>query len=731
MQYDDSNEMFRLAAELVEHSSQNIYLTGKAGTGKTTFLKYIREHSGKKIVITAPTGVAAINAGGVTLHSFFQLPFGAYVPDFGHHDPSANINDKHSLLTSVRLNAEKKELILELDLLIIDEVSMVRADLLDAIDQLLRHYRKNQNQPFGGLQVLFIGDLFQLPPVISDTEWGLLQSFYSTPFFFSSKALTAAPPLYIELNRIYRQKDQVFIELLNKIRHNTAGPSELHILNERFRNGFDPGPDEKYITLTTHNARADNINSAQLDKLQGKKHSFPATIEGEFTVRASPADENLYLKEGAQVMFIKNDSGNDRKFYNGKLAVISRIEQDKITVSFPGNEPELELKRESWKNIRYHLDKARNELEEEELGSFTQFPIRLAWAITIHKSQGLTFEKAIIDAGQSFAPGQVYVALSRCTNLDGLVLYSKIGPSSILTDERVITFSRQERSANELQKLLAAGRQRYMTEALLKTFDWNRTLATVRDFLEDLPGKKIPDPAGAKTLIGSVSSKAMIAADTAEKFRKQLDMMLLQNDEGTDMALDRTTKAIVWFTETICNDMLIPLSDHDLSLAKATRVKAYRKELLELRLAFWIQLQKTIKARYGDRSFIEEQSKYDHYNPSLQTDLSKTQRPVKGGSGRESLEMFVSGIDISTIAKTRNLAESTVGGHLAMFVRTGELDIHQLVPPEALQSILDVANETKDHSIASIRERMDPGMPYYYIRATVNHMLLMSERHIS
>ena len=733
MQYDDSNEMFRLAANMVEHSSHNIYLTGKAGTGKTTFLKYIREHSGKKMVVTAPTGVAAINAGGVTLHSFFQLPFGTYVPAFGHHEPGNNINDRHSLLKGIRFSGEKKELLQELDLLVIDEVSMVRADLLDAVDQVLRHFRKNHRQPFGGLQVLFIGDLFQLPPVIADAEWKLLQEFYSTPFFFSSKALAEAPPVYIELNQIYRQSEQLFIDVLNRIRHNTAGAAEMAVLNSRYQPNFNPGPDEKYITLTTHNSKADSINLGQLEKLPGKKHAFPATIEGEFAVRSSPADETLFLKEGAQVMFIKNDTGADRKFYNGKLAVVSRIDKDKVTVAFTDGEPELELKRESWRNIRYHLDKGSNELEEEELGSFTQYPVRLAWAITIHKSQGLTFEKAIIDAGHSFAPGQVYVALSRCTSLDGLVLYSRIQPSSILTDERVLHFSQSEKTTEELEGLLAAGRDRYMAEALIKTLDWDKTVSALEEFVESLPGKKIPDPEKALETARSVLQKARIAQDTANKYSKQLEVLLLGQESVRDLTpfTDRTTKAMQWFAAAISNDLLEPLALHDQSLTKATRVKTYRRDLLEIRMTIWQQLQKTLKARYGDITFIGNPGSYDHLNPALQSSISKGTKPVKGGSSRESLQLYESGETIPAIARVRNLAESTVGGHLAMFVRTGELDIHKLVPSEELDRILPIVIENEGLSVTMIREKLDNNIPYYHIRAVVNHLQWMKEQQVS
>lgn len=730
MQYDQSNELFQLAAGLVENSDHNIYLTGKAGTGKTTFLKYIREHSGKKMAVTAPTGVAAVNAGGVTLHSFFQLPFGAFVPDNGFHDPEKNIHDKQSLFRGIRLNNEKKELLRELDLLVIDEVSMVRADLLDEVDLILRHYRGIQHKPFGGLQVLFIGDLFQLPPVVTDQEWKLLGNYYDTPFFFSSRVLAGSPPLYIELNRIYRQNEQHFIDILNSIRHNSAGPQELAGLHKRFLPDFQPAMDENYITLTTHNNKADSINQRCLGSLPGETYTYPAIVEGDFSVRASPADETLYLKTGAQVMFVKNDTGNDRKFYNGKLAFVCKLEKDKIIVRFPGEEPELELKRESWKNIRYHLDKGSNELEEEELGSFSQYPIRLAWAITIHKSQGLTFEKAIIDAGQSFAPGQVYVALSRCTSLDGLILHSRISPSSILTDDRVLKFSQSQRKKEELESLLAAGRERYMTSALLKTLKWDKTIMALKDFTDAALSKKIPEPEEIKKQLRSLVAKALSAEEAAMKYGRQLEALFekgINADERPGIT-DRMKKAMTWFCTTIGTDLLEPLAALDRCLSKATRVRTFRKELLELRMIIWQQLQKILKAKFDDRLLIDDTSGYASLNPVNDNGTAGQHKRVKGASGKESLEMFINGTPVSGIARIRNLTEGTVGGHLAMAVRSGELDISQLVPDTEMELIMNIIRNEPGSSASMIREKTGDAVPYYYIRAVLNHLQWMKEK---
>ena len=404
MNMDVENEWFKLASDVVNYTSQNLFLTGKAGTGKTTFLKYIKSHTQKHTAVVAPTGVAAINAGGVTMHSFFHLPFIPYVPGQTNMFGDIKTADKHALIKGVRFNREKIELLNELELLIIDEVSMLRADMLDAIDDLLRYFRRNSRDAFGGVQVLFIGDLFQLPPVVGDEEWALMKNDYSSPFFFSAKVIENNPPLFIELKKMYRQNEKQFIQLLNNIRNNNLDDYDFEILNERYnRDAMDLS--DNVITLTTHNRTADQINGQELAKLDAELVSFPGEIKGEFSDKALPTEMNLDLKIGAQIMFIKNDISGERKYFNGKLATVKSLSPNEIVVSLAESHDELTISKEKWSNIRFNFNKDTNKVEEEELGSFTQYPIRLAWAITIHKSQGLTFDKAIIDAGYSFAAG--------------------------------------------------------------------------------------------------------------------------------------------------------------------------------------------------------------------------------------------------------------------------------------------------------------------------------------
>lgn len=457
MDQTEINPVFKLAEDFINHTGRSVFLTGKAGTGKTTFLKYIRKKTTKQTVVVSPTGVAAINAGGTTLHSFFQLPFATFVPGSlpELQESEQLVHTRQSLLSNMRVFGEKRDLFRELELLIIDEVSMLRCDLLDAVDAVLRHFRNRRDIPFGGVQVLYIGDLFQLPPVVQEDQWQILKSFYDSPFFFDARVIREHPPLSIELKKIYRQSDPVFIGLLNKIRDNELDEEGYRLLQGRYQPGYQTGRGEGSITLTTHNKKADTINISQLQKLDGKSSVYKAIIEKDFPEKLYPTESRMELKKGAQVMMIRNDPGeNGHRFYNGKIGKVARLGKDKIGVLFPGEQEAIDIARETWARIRFVYDREQGGIREEKIGSFSQFPIRLAWAVTIHQSQGLTFEKAIVDAGAAFAPGQVYVALSRCTSLEGITLCSRIYPGRITTDPRVVEFSKAEKASGSLPELL-------------------------------------------------------------------------------------------------------------------------------------------------------------------------------------------------------------------------------------------------------------------------------------
>jgi hypothetical protein len=456
----ERNEIFDLAYRFVTETSENIFLTGKAGTGKTTFLKYLKENATKNIVVAAPTGVAAINAGGVTLHSLFQLPFHPFLPTRNH---------KEELLSKIRYNRQRQQLLRKMELLVIDEISMVRCDVMDAIDTILKSIRRNYDTPFGGVQLLCIGDLHQLPPVAQNHEWGILQEYYTTPFFFDSLSIKEQMPLLIELDKIYRQKEDSFVQLLNKVRNNQMDADDFEDLHMRYDPLFSPMPGEKYITLTSHNKQAAEINQRKIDNLFTNAFTFKAEIEEDFPEHIFPAEAALILKEGAQVMFLKNDL-IAKRYFNGKIGVVKLLEHNKIIVDCDG--VEIEVGKETWENTRYTLNRTDGKLEQETLGTFTQYPLRLAWAITIHKSQGLTFEKVMIDAGASFSSGQVYVALSRCTSLEGIVLLSKLSQTTLFSNDSVIKGQQSLTHKGSLAERFTGARQVFTQQLLGEIFSF-------------------------------------------------------------------------------------------------------------------------------------------------------------------------------------------------------------------------------------------------------------------
>jgi hypothetical protein len=527
MQNIELNENFNLAYKFVTETNENIFLTGKAGTGKTTFLKYLKDNATKNMVVAAPTGVAAINAGGVTLHSLFQLPFHPFLP---------TKNNKDELLAKLRHNKNRQQLLQKMELLIIDEISMVRCDTMDAIDTVLRSVRRNYNQPFGGVQLLCIGDLHQLQPVAKNEEWKMLGEYYASPFFFDSLAVKEQMPLLIELNKIYRQKEQSFVNLLNKVRTNTMDVDDFEDLHLRYIPSFSPSADEKFITLTTHNNQADLINQQKLVHLTTPLFTFNAIIEDEFPEHIYPVEASLVLKEGAQVMFLKNDTSQAKQYFNGKIGVIKNLTQEKIIVDCDG--VEIFVGRELWENTRYTVNKADGKLEQEVVGTFEQYPLRLAWAITIHKSQGLTFEKVMIDAGAAFSSGQVYVALSRCTSLEGIVLLSKIPPSAITSNESVEKGQKALTPKGLLAERFAGARQIFTQQLVENIFSFEDIEAAINvlAFHINQQQQKLTLTTavdGGNTAVGWVENiKQNIANDKAIGLKFSSLVAQLMKDEG-------------------------------------------------------------------------------------------------------------------------------------------------------------------------------------------------------
>ncbi len=740
MEIDASNNLFDLAVRFVNQTSRPLFLTGRAGTGKTTFLRYIRDTTYKKMVIVAPTGVAAINAGGVTMHSFFQLPFGPYVPvRIGGWNESVQVSDPQSIFKGIRFNAEKRELLQELELLVIDEVSMLRADMLDATDQILRHFRQQPLLPFGGVQVLYIGDLFQLPPVVKNEEWNVLKEHYNSPFFFDAQVIRQSPPLYLELKKIYRQTEQDFINILNNIRNNRAGATDLETLHQHYQPGYRPQQDEHYITLTTHNVKADAINRTALDALPGKSILYEGKIAGDFSDKAFPAERMLELKKGAQVMFIRNDKGENRRYYNGKIATISRIEQDSVFVTFPGDKHEFELEKETWKNIRYSFNTTKNTIEEDELGTFSQYPIRLAWAITIHKSQGLTFEKAIIDAGEAFAPGQVYVALSRLTGLNGLILYSRIHPHCISTDERVIAFTKIEKEHDELHAVLKQEQGAYAHELLIRAYNWMKLKETIPRHIEHYIGKSFACKAAALQLAGELQEKFNEEQEVAEKFSRQLTQLITNvSSSGYEKLFERMHAASGYFVEKL-DAIINAFEQHRKEYKGKPRLKKYLEDCKIVSMAFERKKEELIHAVQLAKGLMN--------GSDLETFLSRVIIPTdpvnqKGSDGinngdvatpastakkelsREiTLALFREGKTIEEISAHRELARSTVEGHLMEFIPTGEINVELFLDHAKLEEIIRVINTAKEgEGNGYVKSQLGDAFSYRDIKAAREYL---------
>jgi hypothetical protein len=728
--YDTSNIYFQQALRFVQHTGKHIFLTGKAGTGKTTFLKYIKENSNKKMAIVAPTGVAAINAGGTTLHSFFQLPLGPYLPTL-HAAAATNATNEHTLFKNLRFNREKRELLQELELLVIDEVSMLRADMLDAVDTILRHFRRRLLEPFGGVQMLYIGDLFQLPPVVQNHEWEILQQVYSSPFFFDAVALRQSPPLYLELKKIYRQNETDFINILNNIRNNIATSADLERLHKHYFPGFEPLKEDNYVTLTTHNARADNINQQELDKLNGKTFLFDGDVTGDFNERALPAEKTIRLKEGAQVMFIKNDKGEFRRYYNGKIATISRINVKDIFVKFPGEENEVQIEKETWKNIRYNYNKEKDQVDEEELGKFVQYPIRLAWAITIHKSQGLTFTKAIIDAGASFAPGQVYVALSRLTSLDGLVLYSRIHPQSIHTDERVLAFAKIEKQEDELQQTLEQEQRLYLSRSITNAFNCSKLGERINQHYDDYAHRLIPDKNESVLWAQHLLSSFTQMKEVSEKFDKQLNGLLQHTaPDGYVKLHDRVAAASTYFTNAL-EELLKSLRQHKKEMQVKQKVKKYIKELYHLELDISRQKATVLQAANIALGLMQGNTIDEllllTVTPKEQDTLiaeeeTITAKPKKGDTQRMSLEMFKEGKTIADIATLRGLTTGTIEGHLSRFIPIGEIMITDILSEEKIAVIAEAIEKSDGNNTTIIRTALNNEYSHGEIRAVMVYL---------
>ncbi|MET0572035.1 MAG: helix-turn-helix domain-containing protein [Pedobacter agri] len=721
-----------IAAKFVNYTSKHVFLTGKAGTGKTTFLRKLIQLTHKKAMICAPTGIAAINASGVTIHSLFQLPFGAFFPDAAgsliNQNINFNFNTPRTIVKHLNMQGNKRRLIQELELLVIDEVSMLRADMLDAIDFSLRYIRRNRNVPFGGVQLLFIGDLHQLPPVVKNDEWRIMAGFYKSIYFFDALALQHNPPVYIELDKIYRQDDAVFINMLNNLRNNKITPEDTALLRQHFKQDFKPAADENYITLTTHNNKADAINRERLTQLKTKSYFFDAKVTGEFNEYAYPNEKSLELKVGAQVMFIKNDMTAEKRYYNGKIGVVHHIEKDMIEIELPEERTVISVSPYTWENVKYKLNEATNEIAENVAGSFVQYPIKLAWAITVHKSQGLTFDKAIIDIGDAFAPGQAYVALSRLRSLKGLVLTSHLRENGLQQDQNIHYFSSTKQPSEVLTAQISLESYDFIRTYLLAAFDLNVVRYYMKEHVETF------DKSEAKSTKQRYDSWTMdlykdfqkITA-TADTFINQLKNLFAHQTEHTLFNVSKRVEAALKYF----NPLVKAVSDKFLAQIEAVKeekgIKTYLTELLELEILVYEQLKKMHKGKALLLAIIDgkEFSKADtdallnisERNQQLQKAIQLKGQVLKVKSAVEkkkkepkidtklvSFELYEQGKTLAEIAKERGLSVTTIEGHLAYYVSTQQIDVAKLVKPNKIRNISEAVESQKTKSMATIRD---------------------------
>ena len=723
----------------INQTQRSVFLTGKAGTGKTTLLREIIETTHKNTVVVAPTGIAALNAGGVTIHSMFQLPFGGFIPDNSAPDfsESTKFETKATLRRHFKMSGLKKSVIRNMELLIIDEVSMLRADLLDAMDFMMQTVRK-RNQPFGGIQVLFIGDLLQLPPVIRDDEWYTLKKYYKGKFFFHSHVVQQNPPLYIELDKIFRQTDDAFISVLNNLRNNQISKEDIAALNQYVQPDFDLKANKGYITLTTHNAKADSMNTEALEALEGKEWKYSPEITGDFPDKIFPLDEILRLKEGAQIMFVKNDLSFDKKYFNGKMGVVKSLSAKEILVHFPEENKTIEVEKYEWQNIRYKVNDTTKEIEEEVLGTFVHYPIKLAWAITVHKSQGLTFDKAALDVSQVFLPGQAYVALSRLRSLNGLILLSPLQMNGISNDQDVMDYSLNKASETHLENALHFETKNFIHQYLVQTFDWADLAQEWRNHQFSYNEKsEVSSKAKYSYWAKEQTERIEKVVDPAKKFIQQLNVLFSQETVDLNHISDRMQAAYTYFfnpMDELVFEILWKLEE----VKRLKKAKAYFDELVlleELQTKAVLRLMKakllietvvageTISKEkltspdiklYVSRKVAAIQATFKKVNANLIDDdldeerylpKKKTKSPTKKTTVEETYDLWKLNNSIAEIASIRVLTKQTIYGHFVKLIQSEKVAIEDIIPSDKLDKLAAAFKGYKEESLNALMEK--------------------------
>ena len=723
----------------INQTQRSVFLTGKAGTGKTTLLREIIETTHKNTVVVAPTGIAALNAGGVTIHSMFQLPFGGFLPDNSAPDFSENtkFETKTSLRRHFKMSGLKKSVIRNLELLIIDEVSMLRADLLDAIDFMMQTVRK-KNSPFGGVQVLFIGDLLQLPPVIRDDEWQTLKKYYKGKFFFHSQVVQQNPPLYIELDKIFRQSDDAFISVLNNLRNNQISKEDIATLNQYVQPNFDLKTNKGFITLTTHNSKADTMNTEALESLEGKEWLYSPELTGDFPDKIFPVEEVLKLKVGAQIMFVKNDLSFDKKYFNGKMGVIKSLSAKEILVFFPEENKTIEVEKYEWQNIRYKVNATTKEIEDEVLGTFVHYPIKLAWAITVHKSQGLTFDKAALDVSQVFLPGQAYVALSRLRSLKGLVLLSPLQMNGISNDQDVMDYSLNKASVTHLQNALHFETKNFIHQYLVETFEWAELAQEWRNHQFSYNEKsEVSSKAKFSYWAKEQTERMEKVVEPAKKFIQQLNVLFSQETVDLNHISERMQAAYTYFfspMDELVFEILWKLEE----VKRLKKAKAYFDELVlleELQTKSVLRLMKakllieivvageTISKEkltspeiklYVSRKVAAIQATFKKVNANLIDDdldeerylpKKKTKSATKKTTIEETYDLWKQNNSIAEIAAIRVLTKQTIYGHFVKLIQSEKVAVEDIIPSDKLDELAVAFKGYKEESLNALMEK--------------------------
>lgn len=735
------SEAAQYTLQFINQTQRSVFLTGKAGTGKTTLLREIIQTTHKNTVVVAPTGIAALNAGGVTIHSMFQLPFGGFIPEntTPHFSENTKFETKATLRRHFKMGGLKKAVIRNMELLIIDEVSMLRADLLDAMDFMMQTVRKKA-VPFGGVQVLYIGDLLQLPPVIRDEEWQTLRNYYKGKFFFHSHVVQQNPPVYIELSKIFRQTDDKFISVLNNLRNNQITPEDIQALNQYVQPDFDLKANKGFITLTTHNAKADTINSQSLSDLKGELITYKPEIVGDFPEKIYPIDYDLQLKLGAQVMFVKNDLSFEKNYFNGKMGVIQSLSSQEILVHFPEENKTIEVDKYEWQNIRYTVDETTKEIKEEVLGTFVHYPIKLAWAITVHKSQGLTFDKAALDVSQVFLPGQAYVALSRLRSLEGLILLSPLRMNGISNDQDVMEYAQNKASEEVLKNSLHFETKNFIHNYLINTFDWAELAQEWRNHKFSYATNS---ESSAKSKNAAWAAKQLEAIDSlmdpSQKFILQLHKIF--NNEIVDLihVSERFHAAFNYFMKPM-DDLVFEILWKIEEVKRTKKAKAFYDELMlleELQTKAVLRLMKaklllaTVVAgegiskekltsdeikKYISRKTEAIQNQFKKVNVTLIEDEADLERYTskkkadpkapKKSTVEETYELWLAKNSIQDIATIRKLTTQTIESHLVKLIQSKKISVQDVLPQDKIAELSEAFRYYKEESLTPLKEQL-------------------------